>query len=122
MESCPVCKELASGKVEAIAKARAANTAHVLAVKEAEKALKKNKEFSFVDLYTIYFRKIYDHEYARNHYVERERITYFESVNPKNRETICDYHCEFEDEFKKKVYKEVEKNYAKSKWPKPLER
>ncbi len=119
---CIVCDKLASGIVEAKAKARAAKTAHVLAVKEAEKALKKNRDFSFVDLYTIYFRKIYEHEYLRNQYVESERITYFESVNPKNRGSICDYHCEFEDEFKKKVYKVVELNYARSKWPNTLER
>jgi hypothetical protein len=120
--ACPVCKELGSGKVEGVAKARAAKTAHVLAIKEAEKALKISKDFSFVDLYTLYFRKIYEHEYERNHYVERERISCFLSIDLKNKPNLCGYHNEFEDGYKIYIHKKVEAKYAKSKWPKPLEK
>ena len=110
-EDCIICKNQKTGDAERIARARAATTAHALAMKESEAG---DSRFSFLELYGIYFPKIYTHEYKREHTMERERqehILYFSGNGP-----ICYYHSEFDDDFVLECYKKTEQEYAESAW------
>ena len=116
---CKVCELIKEGgeSVHAISHARAVRTAHVLAIKESV-----NTTFTFVEAYTVYFRRIYEHEYKRNKKVEQERLSRrcYKRARKEYPDQICDYCGEFSDAFKEAVHAEVETIYARSKYPNPL--
>lgn len=114
---CPNCT-VTDVEIERISKKRASRTAHVLAMKECEK--NPDPRFNYVDVYTTMFRRIYEHEYKRNMFVERERRTYNIRMSRTQWNDVCSYHAEFDDDFCEEVMKKVEQEYAKSKWPNKL--
>lgn len=76
------------------------------------------------EVYTLFFPKIYRHEYERNLKLERE-IELEESIKRNmNHPDVCGYHQEnlgwYEDGSHAQSMKGVRKQYAESKWPKPL--
>ena len=112
---CAVCSGGGDKPVLAAVEKKSAQTAHVLAMKEVEK--KRGGEFSFVELYSIYFKRIYDHEYSRNLYYMRnkhEHELYKSAVKTGN---LCDYHGEFDEAFNEQCMKDLDKKYARNKWP-----
>ena len=118
-ENCVVCAELKKNDYKLVAHKRSVKTAHILAIREACVGL--DRRFDFLDMYTVMFRKIYEHEYTRNSKVEYERLTHFTYLDAKrNNKEICHYHDEFDEGFCTGVHKEVEAKYAKCKWPKKL--
>ena len=118
--SCPTCT-VTDTEIERISKKRATRTAHLLAVKECEKK-SSDARMEYVDLYTTMFRRIYEHEYKRNMFVERQRRDYAIRMSRSQWNDLCDYHAEFDDDFCERVMRDVEKEYAKSKWPNKLPR
>jgi hypothetical protein len=113
MSDCVICKNQETGDAEKVAMKRAAATAHELAMNEAEKG---DKRFSFLELYGVFFSKIYKHEYKRELTMESERQQHVLRFDPKNAHTLCDYHNEFDDAFCLEVYEETKKTYSNSKW------
>jgi hypothetical protein len=110
---CPVCS--APKTYREIAKKSAWRTAHELATKEAQKP---DARFTPVQVYTLMFPIIYEHEYKRRAHVERERQDYkhkFEAAQ------LCSYHGEFDEEFSTNVMRRVEQKYSVTKWPNALE-
>ena len=115
---CPTCT-MSDSEIIRISQKRATHTAHVLATKECEKNAKDSR-IEHVDLYTTMFRRIYEHEYRRNMYVERERRNHLIRMSSSVWNDLCEYHGEFDDDFCDRVMKQVEQEYAKSKWPNKL--
>lgn len=75
--------------------------------------------FDFVDLYPIYYRKIFQHELARNMKVEEERLSWSSTKHARaNKLPLCSYHNEFSQMYHDLVHKSVETEYSRSKWPK----
>jgi hypothetical protein len=105
-----------------VAHPKAMRTAHELAKKESEKVLPAG--FDAVDVYTLFFRRIYEHELKRNMkilYAREELACLLLNLDKE----VCSYHQESQawyesEEFgKKKDYlKDAEKEYRESKWPK----
>ena len=110
-DECDCCKYNDTKAAERVAKERAAARAHTLAMKEAER---EDARFSFLELYGLFFPKIYTHEYNREWTMEREKQQEAIRLTPGRK--LCDYHNEFDDDFCRKVYKQVARDYAKSKW------
>ena len=102
-----------------ISQKRATRTAHVLATKECEMR-SMDCRMQHVDLYTAMFRRIYEHEYRRNMYVERVRRNHLIRMSSSVWNDLCEYHSEFDDDFCDRVMKQVEQEYARSKWPNEL--
>lgn len=118
---CPICKDWCGANSAAISKKRASRTAHILAMKKADEGL---ADLEWEEVYSIFFPKIYKHEYERNLILERE-IELEESLERnKHDPDVCDYHMEnigwTEDGFHKKTMKALRRRYAESKWPKDL--
>ncbi len=117
-KNCKVCKADVKDRYEPIAIKRSLKTAHILALKETAKP---DSRFDILDVYTTMFRKIYQHEYTRNMYVERQRAIHFSRIMAKKEGLpVCYHHDEFDDAFCNKVHKKVETEYASCKWPNPL--
>lgn len=107
---------------------RAARTAHFQSMIMMEPYLTKPTGFmrilglEFVDWYTVYFRKIYEHEESRNRTIEFERIRYRSTKHARDHGLrLCKYHGEFDQEFCEAVYKTCETRYSRSKFPKHCE-
>ena len=108
-----------------LAHPKAMRTAHELAMKKSESV---SGEFETVDIYLLYFRRIYDHELKRRleiMYAREELAVLLRNLDKE----VCGYHQESQmwydtEEFgKKKDYlKDAEKNYRESKWPKGASR
>lgn len=113
---CPTC-HASDTLIESISRKRAARAAHALCLNECEKGT--DARFEYVDIYVTLFRRIYEHEYTRNMYVERERRDYAIRMSSE-RKHLCDYHLEFDDAFCRSTMKSVEREYARSKWPNDL--
>ena len=111
---CDGCKYEETKAFERIAQQRAAARAHTLAMKEARSCEEKDTRFSFLELYGLFFPKIYTHEYKREWTMERERQQLAIRLNPASK--LCDYHGEFTDDFCIEVYKKVKQDYARGKW------
>lgn len=101
--------------------AAAMRTAHELAMKKSETTI---GDFEKVDVYLLYFRRIYEHELKRKTKILAARAEYACLLRNLNRE-VCSYHAESQmwyesEEFgKKKDYmKDAEREYSSSKWPK----
>ena len=108
---------------KSVAHPKAMRTAHELALKKSSTA---SGEFDAVDVYLLYFRRIYEHELKRTMKILYAREELACLVRNLGKE-VCSYHSEsqgwYEDETfgKKKDYlKSEEKEYAETKWPKPL--
>lgn len=116
---CSVCHASKTKNYEQIAINRSAKTAHVLALKEASKP---DDRFTFIELYTTLFRKIYDHEYIRNMHIEKERgIRQVSEDCVRYGVYMCyDHHEYYSDYTYVDPLKEAEKAYASCKWPNPL--
>jgi hypothetical protein len=115
---CVLCKsERAHSRrmLEGRAWDRALKTAHRMAIKEAKRPMETR--FSQIEVYTLMVKKIFDHEFKRNKYVERERYQY-KLRTPGA--PLCSYHGEFDDAFCKRIMKKVEREYSESKWPRRL--
>lgn len=118
---CPICKDYCGPKSKEISHKRASNTAHVLAMKKADEGI---KGLEWTEVYGLFFPKIYKHEYQRN--LELEREIELEASVKRNMHNfdVCNYHREnvgwMEDGTHKETMKGVRRNYANSKWPKPL--
>jgi hypothetical protein len=107
--------------MKTLAHPKAMRTAHDLAMKKSETVV---GEFEKVDIYLLYFRRIYDHELKRNMkilYAREELACLIRNLDKE----VCSYHQESQmwyetEEFgKKKDYlKDAEKEYRESKWPK----
>jgi hypothetical protein len=104
---------------------KAMRTAHDLAMKKSESA---SGEFEKVDVYLLYFRRIYEHELKRRMAIMYAREDLACLLRNLDKE-VCGYHQESQmwyetEEFgKKKDYlKDAEKNYRESKWPKGASR
>ena len=102
--------------VKEISRRRAAQTAHVLAMEQADIS---DTRFTWIELYKLYFDRIYEHEYKRNEYVERERAE-MRLRKEVGVGALCGYHGEFDDKFVERVHRDLEAKYAKSKWPNKL--
>jgi uncharacterized protein YfaT (DUF1175 family) len=107
--------------MKTLAHPKAMRTAHDLAMKKSESA---TGEFEKVDVYLLYFRRIYDHELKRNMKILYAREELACLVRNLDKE-VCSYHQESQawyesDEFgKKKDYlKDAEREYRETKWPK----
>lgn len=121
--NCPICTDWCGPGSAAIAKKRAARTAHELAAKKADEGL---ADIAWEEVYALYFPKIYKHEYERNLKFERE-IELEASIkkNMKNPD-VCAYHWEslmwYADGTHAKTMKGLRRWYASCKWPRPLQR
>jgi hypothetical protein len=112
---CAVCSGGGDKPVQAAVEKKSAKTAHILAMKQVEQ--KGSSEFSFVELYTIYFNRIYDHEYGRNLYYMRNKHEHEIYKSAVKTGHLCDYHGEFSEAFNEQVMKDLDKEYAHNKWP-----
>lgn len=122
MEKCPICNHDDSEMMR-IVKARATRTAHALAIKKADEGI---AGLEWEEVYAIYFPKIFKHEHKRNLRYEGELVLdklvrkYYENPDPN----ICCYHEEnvgwYADGSHDETMKKTRKDYADSKWPKPL--
>jgi hypothetical protein len=120
--TCPMCHEyMHEAGFKTPAHPKAMRTAHDLAMKKSESA---TGEFEKVDVYILYFRRIYDHELKRNMKIlyKREELACLLRNLDKD---VCDYHqesqmwYETEEYGKKKDYlKDAEGEYRETKWPK----
>lgn len=118
-DTCPVCIRNSSGIIEDVSHKRATAAAHSIAMRIAsDNNADDTHRMSFLDVYCLYFRRVYEHEYERSRRIEVERIVW-KNLKTKGK---CDYHSEFDCDFKfcKKVYQECERKYSTSKWPNPL--
>jgi hypothetical protein len=120
MADCPICKDWCGPKSKEISHKRAARTAHVLAMKKADEGL---VDLEWQEVYAMFYPKIYKHEYRRNLELERE-IELEESVmRNQHNPDVCGYHQEniaWMGDPQMNVLKDLRRNYAVSKWPKPL--
>ena len=120
-DPCPICKEWCGPKSKEISRKRAARTAHLLASKKADEGI---AELEWEEVYSLFFPKIYRHEYKRN--LELERAIELEESVERNKDhpDVCEYHQEnigwAEDGSHAKTMKNLRRNYAESKWPKKL--
>lgn len=117
---CPMC-QYPSPDFEALAHPKAMRTAHDLAMKKAEIPI---VDFEKVDIYLLYFRRIYKHELKRNIKILVARADHECLIRNLDKE-VCSYHSENQmwyetEEFGKKGddLKEAETEYTNSKWPK----
>lgn len=108
-----------------VAHPKAMRTAHDLAMKKSESA---SGEFEKVDIYLLYFRRIYDHELKRRLEIMYAREDLAVLLRNLDKE-VCGYHQENQmwyetEEFGKKedYLKAAEKKYRESKWPKGVSR
>ena len=120
--TCPMCAEYKyESDFNTLAHPKAMRTAHDLAMKNSENVV---GEFEKVDVYLLYFRRIYDHELKRNMKIMYAREELACLIRNLDKE-VCSYHEEsvgwyISDTFgKKKDYlKDAETEYRNSKWPK----
>lgn len=121
VRECPICKDWMGPKSKEISRKRAARTAHTLASKKADEGL---VGLEWEEVYSLFFPKIYRHEYQRN--LELEQAIELEESVKRNGDhpDVCWYHLEnvewATDGFQKKYMKELRRNYAQTKWPKKL--
>lgn len=87
--------------------------AHTLAMKESEK---EDERFSFLELYGLYFRKIYQHEYSREWVMEREKNNLDLKLAPENARKLCSYHGEFDDAYSLEVFEKTKQEYNEGGW------
>lgn len=119
-DECLICEDIreSKSKVEEIARKRASRTAHQLASDQADVGF---AGLEWLEVYGIFFPKIFKHEYDRNlkfeRELEQERIVKWHQDHPG----ICGYHSEsvgwLHDGFHAKCMKELRREYATSKWP-----
>lgn len=114
-DDCLVCKNGGDKPVLEKVERKSAQTAHELAVKEAQK--RRGGEMTFVELYSVFFKRIYDHEYARNLYYMRNKYEHELYKKALEKGELCHYHGEFDPGFNEKCMKDLDVKYAKSKWP-----
>jgi hypothetical protein len=107
--------------VEALAHPKAMRTAHDLAMKKSETPL---AEFEPLDIYLLYFRRIYTHELKRTKKILAARAVHECLVRNLDKE-VCSYHSENQmwyesEQFEKKGddLKQAETEFRNSKWPK----
>jgi hypothetical protein len=118
---CPICNDWCGPKSKEISHKRATKTAHALAIQKATEGI---KGLEWEEVYSLFFPKIYRHEYQRNLKLEQE-IELEESVaRNMNNPDVCSYHDEdigwTHDGTHKESMKGLRREYAESKWPKPL--
>lgn len=80
---------------------------------------------NWLDVYNVFFPKIYIHELKRNLALEREIELEKSMEKNKDHPDICAYHCEnfmwFDDKKRHaESKKEQQKDYDESKWPNKL--
>jgi len=112
-ETCPCCKYGYTKKAEKVAHKRASQRAHNLAMKEAES---EDARFTFLELYGMFFPRIYKHEYDRELDFEREKQQLNIQLKPENADRLCSYHGEFTNTYNIDIFKEVKIKYDKGKW------
>ena len=120
--TCSICDEhIYEDDFKVLAHPKAMRTAHDLAMKKSESVV---GDFEKVDVYLLYFRRIYEHELKRNTKILAAREEHARLVRNLDKE-VCSYHEEsvgwyISDTFgKKKDYlKDAETEYRNSKWPK----
>jgi hypothetical protein len=125
LDNCPMCKQhMYEEDFKPIAHPTAMRTAHELAKKESEKVLPAG--FDAIDVYTLFFRRIYEHELKRTMKILYKREEHACLLRNLDKD-VCGYHEESvmwyqEETFgpKKTYMKNAEDEYRNSKWPKPL--
>jgi hypothetical protein len=119
--NCPICKDWCGPESTRIAKGRAAKTAHALAKEKADAGM---PGLDWLDVYMVFFPKIYIHELKRNLTLERQLELTKSVERNQNHPDVCEYHWEnvmwFRDGTNAKVTREVQKEYDESKWPNKL--
>lgn len=119
---CPICQDWCGPKSREISHKRASRTAHALAMVKADEGI---VGLNWEEVYSAYFPKIYKHEFKRNIVLERE-IELEKSVKRnKYHPDVCSYHQEnigWMNDPEMNVMKDLRRNYAQSKWPKPLKK
>jgi hypothetical protein len=119
-DPCPICNDWRGPKSKKISHKRALRTAHELATSTADKGI---AGLEWEEVYSLFFPKIYRHEYKRNLKLEEE-IELEESIE-RNKENpnVCSYHQEnimWADDPDMDCSKRIRQEYAQSKWPNPL--
>lgn len=118
-EPCPMCKDLPKCEVRAkeTARQRASRTAHKLATDQAEVGY---AGLEWLEIYTLFFARIYKHEYERNLTFERAIENEKNTIRHQDDDNVCGYHWEnvmwLHDGFHKDTMKEVRREYATSKY------
>jgi hypothetical protein len=107
---CAVCANGGDKPVQEAVEKKSAQTAHMLAMKQVE--TKRSSEFSFVELYSIYFKRIYEHEYNRNLYYMRNKHEHEIYKSAVKTGHLCEHHGEFSEAFNEQVMKDLDKEYA----------
>lgn len=123
-DKCPICNDCYGdgSKSKEISHKRASRTAHELAMTTADEGI---LGLEWEEVYSLFFPKIYRHEYKRNFRYEQE-IELEESVK-RNKEhpDVCSYHSEnimWANDPDMNCSKGIRRDYANSKWPKPLKK
>jgi len=111
--TCPCCEYLDSNAAAHVAHKRASQRAHTLAMKEVENC---DAKFFFLELYGIFFPRIYKHEYDRELHFEREKQQLTLQLKPENADKLCCYHGEFTNAYNTEIFKEVKQLYDIGKW------
>lgn len=122
MEKCPICNDWCGPNSMKIAQGRAAKTAHALAKDKADAGM---AGLGWLDVYNVFFSKIYIHELKRNLALERELELEKSVEKNQNHPDVCGYHCEnvgwFQEEKENaKTKNSKRKEYDASKWPNKL--
>ena len=117
---CPMC-QYDSGDIDALAHSKAMHTAHDLAMKKSETPF---DGFDKLDIYLLYFRRIYTHERKRTGKILAARASYKSLIENLDKEVCC-YHAENQHwhhsgEFgdTEEGRKKDEAEFRNSKWPK----
>lgn len=118
-EKCPMCRDYQECETRAknTARKRASRTAHQLASIQAEVGY---AGLDWLEIYGVFFPKIFKHEYERNFKFERDIEFEKNTILHEDDPNVCEYHWEnviwMHDGFHKKTMKEVRHKYATSKY------
>jgi len=117
--SCNICNGIreAEKDIKMRSHKRAKRNAHEIASQIADKGL---VHLSWCEIYTVYFPKIYDHEYKRSYNYEKYFAELVLFKNDKIRNDVCDYHWEsilfLGGDFEKRLNAKIRKEFSESKW------
>lgn len=127
-ETCPICKGLSDE--DSVVHGKMVEQASNAATKAARERADKEKKpgVSWTDLYMMYYRAAFEHEYRRRIYIEHELVLDKLIEKHEDDRKVCCYHSENiywknggDDMDCEALRKELLEAFAKSKWPKPLQ-
>lgn len=129
MEPCYFCKNLdeAEAKIHTDSTAASSTAASKAAKERADSEAKEGVQW--IDVYMMYYRAAFEHEYRRRSYMKREEVMNKLLETRPPHEDVCYYHSEnvaWYNGSDKSVdhnacQKELRIKFEKSKWPNPLE-